>query len=153
MPPVLALETRWLVACTEEKRSYDEWKAIHDNLPPNVRSGFPKIPADGAGGLFLLHQRGKAISLRELREFNKACIVDAQFAWGNIRRETGATIQSELTSGFRAVRISSSTARITAFHTRWPSTSPSSSSASTRLAAISGACSAPYSFNRMLAVR
>jgi hypothetical protein len=41
----------------------------------------------------------------------------------------------------------------THFHARCPSTSPRSKSASARFAAISGACSAPYSFTRMLAVR
>jgi hypothetical protein len=79
---LLALESRWLAACAEEKRLHDEWRAIYDSLPTKTRDGFPTIPTDGAGGLFLLHQWGKRISLRELRAFNEACIYDDQYAWG-----------------------------------------------------------------------
>jgi hypothetical protein len=80
--PLLALESRWRAACAEEKRTHDIWRAIHDRFPSHARDSFPAVPLDGAGGLFLLHQWGKVMSLRELREFNKACIYDDQYAWG-----------------------------------------------------------------------
>ncbi len=30
---LLALESRWLAACAEEKRTHDEWRAIYDTGP------------------------------------------------------------------------------------------------------------------------
>jgi hypothetical protein len=80
---LLALESRWLAACAEERRTHAEWKTTHDSLPTHAQGGSPIVPLDGAGGLFLLHQRGKAINLRDLRAFNEACIYDDRFAWGN----------------------------------------------------------------------
>jgi hypothetical protein len=80
---LLALETRWRTARAEKDRTYAEWRTIHDGLPAHAQGGNPVVPPDGAGGLFPLHRQGKAISLRDIRTFNEACITDDRFAWGN----------------------------------------------------------------------
>jgi hypothetical protein len=41
---LLALESRWLAACAEEKRLHDEWRAIYDSLPTN-QYAWGKSPA------------------------------------------------------------------------------------------------------------
>jgi hypothetical protein len=80
---LLALESRWRTAVAEKNRTRDAWRAIHDALPEHARGGVPKVPTDGAAGLFPRSFRGRAIDLRNLRGFNLRTALDEAQLWGD----------------------------------------------------------------------
>jgi hypothetical protein len=81
--PMLALESRWRTALADKARTYAEWRAIHDSLPPHAQAELPNIPVDGAGGLFPRSFAARTITLANLRAFNSRAVLDDIAEWGS----------------------------------------------------------------------